>query len=188
MVFDIICFCFLLVSIILGLTRGFIGSLLNFIAFLLSVTCAFICYFCLNSFLAHYISSGILLTVVNIFISISAYLFLSFLMNLLTSYLIVYLDFNTVLNRTFGFLFGLIKGTLIVLALFSTVVIFRCACSKAANFKEVIRNSPADKKNIESSKLFSPICCKVFCFLENVIGKKQVDNILEKIPFFWLDL
>ena len=188
MIFDIICFCLLLFSIVSAVRKGFIGSLLNFIAFVVNFSFTIVCYFYLDKVLSSYIPNTILLGLANIFISIIIYLLLSFILNSVTSYIVEYLCSNTLLNRIFGFLFGLIKGILIVMALFSTIIVFQCADSKATNFKDIIRNAPSDKKTIESSKIFNTACCHLFYFLEDKIGKNQVDNILEKIPFFWIHL
>lgn len=188
MIFDIICFCLLIFSVISATRKGFIGSVLNFIAVLINFAFTIICYSYLDKALASYIPNTILLCLASIFICIIIYLLLSFILNSVISYIVQHLCANTLFNRVFGCLFGLIKGIFLVMALFSTVIVFQCVDAKAANFKDIIRSAPSDKKTIEGSRIFSPVCCHIFSFLEGKIGKNQVDRMLEKVPFLWVHL
>lgn len=121
--FDIFILTIISVFTLLGLNKGFIQVFINLLSVIISIILSVALHPHVESILSNQLKNDIFASILSGSVS---YLFLYIILNMISSKLLALLEpiRSNFLNRFFGLVFGFIKGGVIAIILFATIVVY----------------------------------------------------------------
>ncbi len=143
--FDLIILLIVLISSLLGAYRGIVSIFVNFVGFLASIIFAVFIFSYVDVLVEKYIENNIISMIVSGFL---AYFISLIIFTFLCNRIVAMLGFVSKgpIDRTLGFLFGLLRGGIIAAMLYMGVAIFSTASySRAKSADEIVSKIDKEK-------------------------------------------